>query len=101
MSEEMRLLLVEEGVDVVDAETIVARYPTRLRGGWPLKPYAIANSRFREVIYLDADTVPLVDPQLAFTWEAYRDNGLLLWPDIVDLRATNPTAETLHSRTWD
>jgi hypothetical protein len=90
MSEEMRLLLVEEGVDVVDAETIVARYPARLRGGWPLKPYAIANSRFREVIYLDADTVPLVDPQLAFTWEAYRDNGLLLWPDIVDLRATNP-----------
>lgn len=90
MSEEMRLLLVEEGVEVVDAETLVARYPARLSGGWPLKPYAIAQSRFREVLFLDADTVPLADPQQAFAWSEYRDNGLLLWPDQVDIKATNP-----------
>jgi hypothetical protein len=90
MSEEMRLLLLEEDVEVVDAEAVVARYPARLAGGWPLKPYAIAHSRFREVLYLDADTVPLVDPDQAFGWEAYRDNGLLLWPDIVDIKETNP-----------
>jgi hypothetical protein len=90
MSEEMRLLLVEEGVEVVDAEAVVARYPARLTGGWPLKPYAIACSRFREVLYLDADTVPLVDPHQAFDWDAYRETGLLLWPDIVDIKATNP-----------
>jgi Mannosyltransferase putative len=90
MSEEMRLLLLEQGVEVVDAESIVARYPARLKGGWPLKPYAIAHSRFREVLYLDADTVPLVDPQAAFAWSEFKDRGLLLWPDIVDLTATNP-----------
>jgi hypothetical protein len=90
MSEEMRLLLVEEDIEVVDAEAVVARYPAKLQGGWPLKPYAIAQSRFREVLYLDADTVPLVDPQIAFAWREYRDTGLLLWPDIVDLKATNP-----------
>jgi hypothetical protein len=90
MSEEMRILLAEEGVEVVDAEAVIARYPVRLAGGWPLKPYAVAHSRFREVLYLDADTVPLVDPQQAFAWKAYRDNGLLLWPDIVDIKATNP-----------
>ncbi|MGO9358361.1 MAG: hypothetical protein ACLP1D_11910 [Xanthobacteraceae bacterium] len=90
MSEEMRLLLTAEGVEVVDAETVVARHPARLAGGWPLKPYAIAHSRFREVLYLDADTVPLVDPQAAFQWNEYRDHGLLLWPDLVNIRATSP-----------
>jgi Mannosyltransferase putative len=90
MSEEMQILLAEEGVEVVDADAVLARYPARLVGGWPLKPYAIAHSRFREVLYLDADTIPLVDPQQAFGWETYRDNGLLLWPDIVDIKATNP-----------
>lgn len=90
MSEEMAHLLAEEGIEVVDAETIAARYPARLAGGWPIKPYAIAHSRFQEVLYLDADTVPLVDPQAAFAWGEYRDTGLLLWPDIADVKADNP-----------
>jgi hypothetical protein len=90
MSEEMRLLLEEMNVEVVDAETVVARFPARIAGGWPLKPYAIAQSRFREVLYLDADTVPLVDPGQVFGWDAYRQDGMLTWPDIVDLKAENP-----------
>jgi Mannosyltransferase putative len=98
MSEEMRLLLLEKGIEVVDAETVAARHPARLAGGWPLKPYAIAHSRFREVLYLDADTVPLVDPGPAFEWDAYRENGLLLWPDIVDLKSSNPIWARLNSQ---
>lgn len=95
MSEEMRLLLTEEGVEVVDAETIAARHPARIAGGWPLKPYAIAQSRFREVLYLNSDTVPLVNPERAFEWDAYGDNGLLLWPDIVDIKQANPIWQRL------
>jgi hypothetical protein len=90
MSEEMQLLLSEEGVEVVDAGAVVARHPARLAGGWPLKPYAIAQSRFREVLYLDADTVPLVPPHTAFEWTGYCETGLLLWPDLVDLKDSNP-----------
>jgi hypothetical protein len=90
MSAEMRRLLVAEGVEVVDAETVLARHPARLAGGWPLKPYAILHSRFREVLYLDADTVPLTDPQRAFAWDAFGSSGLLLWPDAVDIKASNP-----------
>ena len=67
-------------------ETVLHRYPATIAGAWPLKPYAIAHSRFREVIFLDADTVPLVDPAELFDWEPYRRSGLLLWPDIIDLR---------------
>jgi hypothetical protein len=90
MSESMRLILEEEGVEVVDAEVVVGRHPARVAGGWPLKPYAIAHSRFREVLYLDADTIPLVDPQQVFEWKQYLETGLLFWPDHVDLRKESP-----------
>jgi len=90
MSEAMCLLLEAQGVEVVNAETVIARFPARVAGGWPLKPYAIAHSRFREVLYLDADAVPLVDPLAVFDWSGYREHGLLLWPDAIDLKASNP-----------
>jgi hypothetical protein len=101
MSEEMRLLLVERGIEVVDAEAVVAQHPARLAGGWPLKPYAIAQSRFREVLYLDADTVPLADPQSAFEWTEFRETGLLLWPDVVSIMKTNPIWARLNLQPID
>jgi hypothetical protein len=90
MSDGMRLMLEEEDVEVVNAETVLHQYPARIGGGWPLKPYAIAQSRFREVLFLDADTVPLVPPAPILDWEIYRHSGLLLWPDILDLSEGNP-----------
>jgi hypothetical protein len=101
MSEQMRLLLLDRGIEVVDAETVVAQHPARLAGGWPLKPYAIAQSRFREVLYLDADTVPLADPQYAFEWTEFRETGLLLWPDVVDIVKTNPIWARLNLQPID
>jgi hypothetical protein len=95
LSEAMQLLLEEQDVEVINAETVLHRYPATIGGGWPLKPYAIANSRFREVIFLDADIVPLADPAELFTWEPYRRIGLLLWPDVIDLRRHNPIWDRL------
>jgi hypothetical protein len=88
-------MLEEEGVEVVDAETVISRHPARVCAGWPLKPYAIAHSRFQEVLYLDADTVPLSDPAAVLDWDGYRAAGLLLWPDIEDIKAENPVWEKL------
>jgi hypothetical protein len=90
ISEEMRLLLEGLQVEVVDAEAVVARFPARIAGGWPLKPYAIAHSRFREVLYLDSDTVPLAPPLQVFDWAGYREHGLQMWPDVIDLKSSNP-----------
>jgi len=95
MSAGMRAMLEEEGVEVVDAETVISRHPARVCAGWPLKPYAIAHSRFQEVLYLDADTVPLSDPAAVLDWDGYRAAGLLLWPDIEDIKAENPVWEKL------
>ena len=80
LSEAMQVLLEEQGVEVVNAETVLERHPATIAGAWPLKPYAIANSRFREVILLDADAVPLIDPAVIFDFDLYRDSGLLFWP---------------------
>ena len=90
MSEAMQILLEEQGVEVVNAETVLHRYPAKVAGPWPLKPYAIAHSRFREVLSLDADTVPLADPGAILDWDLYRESGFLFWPDIIDLLEANP-----------
>jgi hypothetical protein len=89
ISEGMQAILEEQGVEVVDAEQMISRHPARVSGGWPLKPYAIANSRFQEVLFLDADTIPLVDPATVFRWEVYAATGALFWPDLVDLTMEN------------
>ena len=90
MSEGMQIILEEQGVEVIDAEKVVARCPARVSGGWSLKPYAIAQSRFREVLFLDADTIPLVNPDAVFEWDSYTRHGALFWPDNVDLTKANP-----------
>lgn len=54
---------------------------SRSLNGWELKPYAVQRSRFREVILLDADNFPLVDPSFLFDTPQYREHGAIFWPD--------------------
>jgi Mannosyltransferase putative len=86
----MRRLLEELEVEIIDADTVRIVHPTALVDGWQLKPYAILHSRFREVLLLDADQVPVRDPSEVFRWPQYLDTGALFWPDAVDLAAHNP-----------
>ena len=90
MSPRMRHLLRELAVDTVDAEEVLAAHPAAIRNGWPLKPYAAMWSRFEQVLLLDADQVPLRDPTSLFDWDALRETGALLWPDVNDILAANP-----------
>src|SRR5262249_46380915 len=41
----------------------------------------ILHSSFKEVLYLDADNFPLVDPEFLFSTEPYLETGSLFWPD--------------------
>jgi hypothetical protein len=82
----MREALRPYGVTCVDADEVAARRPFRfLHGhwwkGWQLKPYAIAHSPFREVLFLDADCYPTRDPEFLFDWPPYRERGAAFWPD--------------------
>lgn len=90
LSPAMRRLLETLEVELVDAYAAPAEIPARIVDGWQLKSYALVNSRFREVLLLDADQVPVRDPVEVFDWPQYLETGALFWPDIVDLALENP-----------
>ena len=92
--DEAWLGLVEPlGVHAVDADEVRARRPHPNLGGWQLKPYAILNSRFREVLLLDADNVPVVDPTYLFELPEFKAHGSVFWPDHASTRQQHPRWE--------
>jgi len=86
----MRALLERHNVEVVDACSIGSEPPPK---GWALKPFAILHSRFQEVLFLDADNVPAVDPALLFEAAPYRQTGAIFWPDLHPIPAHSPIWE--------
>ena len=93
MSPRMIELLHRFDVECIDALEVQRNHPTRAFGGWQTKPYAILHSRFKEVIYIDADNVPLMDPANLLECTEFRATGAIFWPDIRSLRAENPIWE--------
>ena len=81
MDEEMRRLLAPLGVKCVDAGKVRKKWPVRRLKGWELKPYAILRSAFREVLLLDADNVPVTNPEYLFETAEYGKTGAIFWPD--------------------
>jgi mannosyltransferase OCH1-like enzyme len=50
--------------------------------GYAIKVHAIVRSRFREVLWIDTDNVPIRDPEYLFDDPAYREKGSLFWRDV-------------------
>lgn len=90
ISPAMAALLEPLDIRLVDARPLIAAAGATIRDGWQLKAFALANSRFAEVLLLDADQVPIADPEQVFDWPQYREAGAVFWPDVVDLRRDNP-----------
>jgi hypothetical protein len=90
ISPRMKALLADLDVETVDAARLAARSGVTIRDGWQLKPLALVGCRFAEVLMLDADQVPVVDPTVAFDWPQYCEAGAVFWPDILDIKAENP-----------
>jgi hypothetical protein len=87
----MRALVEPLGVRCVDASEMRLKHPTRILSGWSLKPYSMLHSRFREVLFLDADNVPVVNPEALFSNESFQATGAVFWPDYGYLKP-KPTA---------
>ncbi len=82
LDERMGALVAPLGVECVDALTVRKAFPARrISGGWPLKPYAVLHSPFREVLLLDADNVPVTNPAFLFGAPQFRASGAVFWPD--------------------
>lgn len=76
------------GVTCVNAAEIRREHPHPSLGGWELKPYAILHSSFKEVLFLDADNVPVRDPSFLFESSEYQATGTIFWPDPQQFRTT-------------
>jgi ADP-heptose:LPS heptosyltransferase len=81
MTSQMRDLLAPLAVECIDAHEVRRSAPVRVLRGWEMKPYAILHSRFREVLLLDADNVPVVNPEFLFETPQFRQLGAIFWPD--------------------
>ena len=77
----MRSLMEPLGVKCVDANEIRKKHRMRLLHGFELKAYSVLHSRFREVIFLDSDNVPVANPELLFDTSEYGETGAIFWPD--------------------
>jgi ADP-heptose:LPS heptosyltransferase len=81
LDEPMRALVRPLGVQCVDALALTRQHPARQLHGWALKSYALLHSSFAEILLLDADNVPAVNPEFLFDSPEYRQAGAVLWPD--------------------
>ncbi len=90
MDEEMRTLIEPLGVRCVNAHEQQLRCPMHKLGGWELKAYAMVHSQFQELIFLDADNVPVIDPTFLFESAEYRQRGAIFWPDGGRFAADDP-----------
>ncbi|GAQ92625.1 hypothetical protein KFL_010750010 [Klebsormidium nitens] len=54
------------------------------------KPLAILYSAFEEVLFLDADNIPMADPTALFRSSQYQTTGALFWPDFWRTATENP-----------
>ena len=81
MTRDMVELAAPLGVTCVDALAARKRHPARILNGWEVKPFAVIHSRFAEVLYLDADNVPVVNPEFLFQTPEYASTGAVFWPD--------------------
>ena len=89
----MKDLLAPLGVECIDAHAVRKQHPARILNGWELKPYAIKYSSFREILYLDADNVPVVNPEFLFETQEFLESGAIFWPDYGRLSPGNPIWE--------
>lgn len=81
VSNELAALLKPLGVECINAEVVRSARPSQVLGGWQLKPYSIIHCPFREVLSLDADNVPALDPTYLFDVNPYKELGSIFWPD--------------------
>lgn len=87
--EAVRHLLHCEGVILKDAsdKSLMTGVP---KSGWELKSYSIVHSSFEEVLYLDADNMPVKDPTYLFETKEYLSTGAVFWPDYGRLACDDP-----------
>ena len=86
---QMQNLVRPLGVECIDASRLRRNFPARILNGWELKAYAMLHCPFQEILFLDADSTPLQNPEALFSTAQYQETGAIFWTDIevADLRS--------------
>lgn len=82
MDSQMALLAKRLDITLVDAREVAKEYKPRILNGWELKPFAVLYSAFEEVMFLDADSIPVQNPEFMFDAPGFLDTGAVFWPDM-------------------
>lgn len=85
--EEYESHICEEVLPVLNARCVIlaeilntAPHPRQI-GRFQLKIFSIMFSSFEEVLFLDADSLPVRDPITLFRSEPFKTTGMVTWPD--------------------
>jgi hypothetical protein len=90
VDERMESLLSPLNVACIDALEVRKRHPVRVLNGWELKAYAILHCPFQEVLLLDSDSLPVINPEPLFEAPDYAKTGSIFWPDLGRLKRSRP-----------
>jgi hypothetical protein len=86
LNDGMKRAVAPYGVECVNGLPIIRRngrhIDSRIKAGWVLKSVSVTRSSFEEVLFLDADNVPVRDPSFLFEIPQYKNTGAIFWPDI-------------------
>ena len=104
-----KCIILSDIVDAIPHSVEISHYQ--------LKIFAILFSTYEEVIFLDADSLPLHDPETLLKSHPFRETGMVTWPDfwystasekyyvissqprpLTSYRATSETGEILISK---
>ncbi len=69
--------------------------------GFAMKPFAILNSSFREILLLDADNNCTKDPAYLFDNSEYLHHGAVFWPDFWKTSKENPIWKIIGSKQFE
>lgn len=65
-------------------------YTDNYMEGYAIKPFAILNSKLKEVLLLDADNICISNPEFLFDFAEYKETGAIFWPDFWETASDNP-----------
>jgi Mannosyltransferase putative len=89
-----------ETYDNIELRTITTDDMTADSNPYMSKPFAIAYSRFDQILFLDSDNFPFTDPTFLFDTPEFKSNSAMFWKDF-----WNPTRNdytiTHDSLVWE
>ncbi|GAQ89253.1 Hypothetical protein KFL_005030050 [Klebsormidium nitens] len=90
LSSTYRKLVIRNVANYASAKDLTSTVTSQGERVFQAKPLAIINSAFEEVLFLDADNVPLSNPAALFSSPEYLATGALFWPDFWQTASSNP-----------